>query len=230
VIHAYGSPDPPAPRLLAALAGHGHTVTPATPADARPSSILVLAAGATLDPLALGVLLGAWRYAPAARVLVLSRLGAHPDARAKGLRQLWNLEENARATGLPTLTLRLAPLLGPATPLWNQLRRQPRLGREKEWVIQPVVETDVVSALARLFSGKVPWEGWYEVAGREAFTLGELAALAARAGAPDVTSPAAWEPALPEIGEQRLAESGPWLEAFGVAARPLADRIADWGA
>ena len=51
--------------------------------------------------------------APGARVLVLSLLGAHPDARAKRLKALWELEELVRGTAIPNMTLRLAPLVGP---------------------------------------------------------------------------------------------------------------------
>src|SRR5213075_1100163 len=56
--------------------------------------------------------------APNARLLVLSRIGVHPDAKAPGLAALWKLEERARASKLPMLTLRLAPMVGPRSPLW----------------------------------------------------------------------------------------------------------------
>src|SRR5207237_614469 len=53
------------------------------------------------------------------RILVLGWNGVHPDARAQALRKLWALEERCRAGGVPTLALRLAPLVGPAAPLWR---------------------------------------------------------------------------------------------------------------
>jgi len=233
VIHAYGHPDPPVPRLLEALAARGHTVSAAAarrpePPDGRPST-LVLASGDAPDPLALGVLLGAWRSAPRARVLVLSRLGAHPDARAPGLRALWRLEEHARASGLPTLTLRLAPLLGPRTPLWTLLRTRPRLPRGGRDVVQPALETEAVETVHRALEGGVAWDGWYEVAGEEAWTLAELAGRAAALGPPPAGARGRWEPPLEEIAEHRLAEPGPWRAAFGLSPSRVSEVIAGWG-
>src|SRR5439155_488384 len=74
VIHAYGSPDPPAPRLLEALATRGYAVSAREAADERATvgqggavprrdSTLVLSSGGAPDLAALGVLLGAWREA-----------------------------------------------------------------------------------------------------------------------------------------------------------------------
>jgi hypothetical protein len=232
VIHAYGHPDPPVPRLIAALQARGHAVTPAPSgrpaADAGGPSTLVLSSGDTPDPLALGVLLGAWRSAPRARVLVLSRIGAHPDARAPGLRGLWDLEERARASGLPTLTLRLAPLLGPSTPLWRTLRSGPRLPRDGRALLQPVVEDDAVETLHRAVEGRVAWEGWFEVAGDEAWSLAELCGRATARGRVRRDRDARWEPPLEEMAEHRLAESGPWREAFGIAPAPLGEAMAGW--
>lgn len=232
MIHAYGAPEAPAARLLAALAARGHAVSGA--AGARPPEggagprTLVLAPGPGLEPLALGVLLGAWRSAPRARVLVLSRIGAHPDARAPGLRRAWMLEEVARSTGLPALALRVAPLLGPRAPLWSRLRQRPRLPRGGRQVLQPVLEEDVVETLVRAFDGAAGWDGWYELAGEEAWSLAELAARAADAGPPPRGAEAAWEPPVGELEEHRLAEPGPWREAFGIEPGRIGAAMAGW--
>jgi len=228
VIHAYGTPDPAVARLLAALAERGHPVGRATPQSERRDSTLVLSAGAGLDAMALGVLLGAWRSAPGARILVMSRLGAHPDARAKRLAELWSLEEHARACGLPVLTLRLAPLLGPGTPLWLQLRRAPRLPKGGRTLLNPVAEADAIETLDRALKGRAGWEGWYEVAGVESLTLAELVALAREAGPPPRESAAAWEPTLEEMMEHRLADPRPWLTHFEMPGAPIRDAIAGW--
>lgn len=226
MIHAYGEPDPPVPRLLAALAERGHAVSSA-PARA---STLVLSAGNTPDLGALGVLLGAWRSAAGARVLVLSSLGAHPDARAARLRWLWRLEEHARASGLPVLTLRLGPLVGPRSPLWLRLRGQPRLPRGGEKLLNPVAETDAVETLERALDGRAAWEGWYEVAGPEVVSLADLAALAREAGPAPGGERGAWEPPLRELAEHRLAEAEPWLAHFSMIARPIAEQALQWAA
>ena len=138
MIHAYGRPDPPVPRLLEALAARGHAVKPDAAGRPNGPATLVLAAGAELDEMAFGVLLGAWRTAPGARVLVLSAIGAHPDAKEKRLRRLWRIEESARASGVPALTLRLAlgfflwDFIGSALrlpPEWLDLTLTRHLGR-----------------------------------------------------------------------------------------------------
>jgi len=230
LIHAYGQPGAPVLRLLAALAARGHEVGPAgTPArDSR--STLVLAAGAPLDPMALGVLLGAWRATPGARALLLSRIGAHPDARPPELRALWRLEEHARAAGLPLLTLRLAPLLGPASPLWLKLRQRPRLPGGGRMLLNPVAESDAVETMVLALDGRARWEGWFEVAGPEVWSLADLAALAREAGPAPRAEGADWEPPLRELEAQRLAESGPWQEHFDVRPRPLAAAAKEWAA
>jgi uncharacterized protein YbjT (DUF2867 family) len=237
VIHAYGEPDPPAPRLLAALAGRGHAVSaggagpPGAPAAGpRRDSTLVLAAGGAPDFAALGVLLGAWRAAPGARVLVLSALGAHPDARAARLRWLWMLEEHARASGLPVLTLRLGPLIGPRSPLWLKLCRQPRLPRGGEKLLNPVAEADAVETLARALDGRAKWEGWFEVAGPDVMSLAELAALAREAGPARTGEHGAWEPPLRELSEHRLAEADAWLAHFSMRVVPVAEQAQRWAA
>jgi uncharacterized protein YbjT (DUF2867 family) len=228
MIHAYGTPDPAVARLLAALGARGHTVAKAGPQSERRDSTLVLSAGAGLDAMALGVLLGAWRSTPGARILVVSRLGAHPDARAKTLAELWSLEEHARASGLPVLTLRLAPMLGPDAPLWNQLRRAPRLPKGGRTLINPVAETDVIETLDRALAGRAAWDGWYELAGIESLTLAELVALAREAGPPPRDSNAVWEPALEELLEHRLADPRPWLTHFALSVDPIRTLIATW--
>src|SRR5439155_545487 len=77
-----------------------------------------------------------------ARVLVLGRLGAHPDARAAALRQLWEIEELARRSGAPALALRVGPVLGPWSPLWRLLAGRPRLPRRGAKLVNPVAEED----------------------------------------------------------------------------------------
>jgi len=117
VIRAAAALDPPVPRLLSAMGER--------PAGEAPT--LVLGGGC-----AAGALDHSLREAPDARLLVLSALGAHPDARAPRLKALWDLEEQARGAGRPVLTLRLAPIVGPQSPLWLRLRSRPRLpGRPK---------------------------------------------------------------------------------------------------
>src|SRR5439155_670227 len=79
----------------------------------RRDSTLVLSSGGAPDLAALGVLLGAWREAPGARVLVLSGLGAHPDARAARLRCLRELEEHRLAEAdawLEHFSMRVRPI------------------------------------------------------------------------------------------------------------------------
>ena len=228
MIHAYGQPDPPVPRLLAAMRARGHSIGAAPGGEKHDASTLVLAGGSKLDPLALGVLLGAWRSAPGARILVISRLGAHPDAQAKSLRELWTLEEHARASGLAVLTLRLAPLVGPNSPLWLKLRQRPWIPRSGRSMLNPVAESDVVETLDRALRGQVAWDGWYEVAGPEAFALGELADWAKAAGVPREGGRGAWEPPLIEMLEHRLAEPDRWREKFGITPRPLAEQAKEW--
>src|SRR5207249_3381857 len=98
--------------------------------------------------------------------------------------RLWSVEEAARSTGLPVLTLRLAPLLGPQSPLWLRLRSRPRLPRSGRMLLNPVAECDVLATLERALSGSVGWVGWFEVSGPETVSLSELAGMAQRAGLP----------------------------------------------
>ncbi len=221
----------PADRLLAAVAARGHTLLAgpeALASDPAPDSntspvpdvepvTLVLSDGPGIVNL-LGTVraLGDRRF----RVLLLSRLGAHPDARAASLRRLWRLEEHVRGGGAPTLTLRLAPLVGPETPLWRKLRSRPALPNGGRKLVNPVAERDVVETLLRALDGRVLWNDWYEVAGSEAVSLAELRDLAGRSRG--AATGGEWEPSLDEIAEHRLAESEPWASAFGITPTPLA--------
>lgn len=156
------------------------------------------------------------------RVLVMSRLGAHPDARTASLQRLWRLEEHVRGGGAPTLTLRLAPLVGPDAPFWRWLRRRPALPRGGRKLVNPVHESDALETLVRALSGQAAWEGWFEVAGAETVSLAELRDLAA--ASPGPTAGGMCEPTLDEIDEHRLAESEPWASHFGIT--PV--RLASW--
>jgi uncharacterized protein YbjT (DUF2867 family) len=229
VIHVFGSPRPPVARLTQALAARGHQLTANGPAGDGPAT-LVLGAGTVLDPAALGVLLGAWSRAPAARVLVVTMLGSHRDARAAALRAMWDLEETVRALPLPSLVCRLAPLVGPESPLWLRLRARPRLPDRGRTLVQPVAEDDVVETLDRALRDPRPWDGWYEIAGHEVLTLAELAALAARSGPPLPGNAGAWEPPVAELVEHRIAEPEPWIARFGIRPAPVTERCAAWAA
>jgi len=203
---------PPFARLLAAARAAAGAAAPA--ADA----VLALgpAAGGGVTPL------------PAVdalpeRLLVLGWLGTHRDARVPLLRSLWDLEEAARATGRATIALRFAPLVGPGAPLPSQLATARLDARTERALLEPLLEADAVDGLARLLAGAVPWRGWYEVCGRDAVTVGELAVMAAAGawGAP-VAAVAAWEPAAEVLAAQGLAEWAPWAAACGVTPRPIA--------
>ncbi len=215
-------------RLLGALEPRGHRRV-AAPGDAAGRTTAVVVPGG-LAPGELEPVLAPWRTVPGARLLVLSRLGAHPDAPAPGLRRLWDLEERARASGLPALVLRVAPLLGPASPLWLRLRARPRLPRGGRKLLDPVAEADVVETLDRALAGRAAWGGWFEVAGPEAWSLAELLDLAGRAGPPLPPDAGAWEPPLGELEAQRPAEAGPWLAHVGLDVPPLAERVRAWSA
>jgi uncharacterized protein YbjT (DUF2867 family) len=239
VIHVFGTPDPPVARLLAAVgarhasvgaAGHSAPAAAAGGSDGDEFSTLVLGPGVPLDELALGVLLGAWRRASRPRVLVMSLVGAHPDARAERLRQLWRIEEWARSTALPVLTLRLAPLVGPESPLWLKLCSRPRLSRAAQRPLNPVDEADVTETLTRALDGRARWEGWYELAGPEPLSLEDLAHLARDAG-PSLgraSGRGEWEPPLAELEEHRLSECEPWARHFGLSPGAITSRVREW--
>lgn len=209
----------PAERLLVALAAHGHEVVErpeALPDGDAPVTLAVSDGPFVFDLLAVMRALKAHRF----RVLVLSRLGAHPDARAATLQRLWRLEEHVRATGVPTLTLRLAPLVGPDTPLWRKLRSRPALPSGGRKLLNPVAERDAIETLRRALDGRAAWREWFEVAGAEAVTLAELRDLAASTRGE--RRDGAWEPPLEELAEHRLAEWQPWADHFGLTPTPLA--------
>jgi len=214
-----GPLGPAAERLLAAVAARGQRVVEGPGALGPEDATVTLAVSDgpfVLDLLGLVRALGARRF----RVLVLSRLGAHPDARAATLRRLWRLEEHVRGGGAPTLTLRLAPLVGPTSPLWRKLRARPALPTAlARRPLHPVHEADAVETLVRALDGRAAWEGWYEVAGVEAVTLAELRERAAATRGP--REGGAWEPSLEEMAEHRLAESEPWATWAGLAPTPL---------
>jgi len=221
MIHAFGRPDPPVPRLLASLAERGHRVGGPSEGASDDRATLVLAAGTGADPLALGPLFDRWRRARGGRVMVMSSLGAHPDAKTRRLRELWRLEEGARNAGLPLLVLRLAPLVGPRSPLWLRLRARPRLPGGGRQLLNPVAEADVVDTIEKAVLGNVEWRGWYELAGPEVVSLAEMVELAAISGPRLPTHAGAWEPPMSELLEHRLAEANHWLVHFGLSPRPL---------
>ena len=209
----------PADRLLGALAAHGHSVVTGAGALPAPEGTVTLAISdgpMVFDFLGFVRTLGERSF----RVLMLSRLGVHPDARATTLQRLWRLEEHVRAGNAPMLTLRFAPLVGPATPLWKKLRSRPALPNGGRKLVNPVAERDAIETLARALDGRALWRGWYEVAGPDTLTLAELRDLAALT--PGETAGGAWEPTLDEIAEHRLAESEPWASDFGITPAPLA--------
>ncbi len=226
----------PAERLLAALASRGHVVVAspdalraASAADASAATTPLVTLAISDGPMVFDFLgfvrsLGACRL----RVLMLSRLGSHPDARTPSLRRLWRLEEHVRAGGLPTLTLRFAPLVGPVTPLWRKLRSRPSLPNGGRKLVNPVAEHDAIDTILRALDGRASWQGWYEVAGDDVLSLAELCAIAARS--PGEPSGGEWEPALDEIAEHRLAESGPWAQHFGIVPTALAAWISQGAA
>ena len=212
---------PPGPRLLAA-------------AEAR---ALERARASALEPTAVRVLgpalgdRGAVTPVPACgaheRVLVLSWIGAHRDAREPLLARLWDLEEAARATRRPVIVLRLAPVVGAGSPLVAHLAGRPRLdARLERSLVQPVHEDDVVEGLARLLAGPVEWGGWYEVCGPEPLTVGELAACAAAGALGPAAATPAWEPATSVLRAQGMAEWQPWARACGVEPRRITGAVA----
>lgn len=213
-------------RLMRALVHRGHVA-----GDAMAS-----AAGATLfvcpAPDEPAPDLRAWRTAhaqiTAPRLLLVTRLGTHPDAVHQRLRECWALEEEARGAGLPLLVMRLGPLVGPQSPLWSRLRSASSLPRGGAKLLNPVAESDVVETLDRALCGRAEWSGWYEVAGPKVWSLAELSAMARESGPALPAGSGAWEPPLDELEEHRLAEAGPWLDHFGMTVRPLDEQAREW--
>ena len=209
----------PAERLIGALKAHGHTVVADAaqlPAGSSQVTLAIADGPMVFDFRAFVSSLGERHF----RVLMLSRLGVHPDARAATLKRLWRLEEHVRAGGAPTLTLRFAPLVGPASPLWRKLRSRPALPNGGRQRLNPVAELDAVDTLLRALDGRAAWRDWFEVAGDEVVTLAELSERAAHTAGERAGGE--WEPSLEEMAEHRLAESEPWASHFGITPTPLA--------
>ncbi|HVP14797.1 MAG TPA: hypothetical protein VMS88_04595 [Terriglobales bacterium] len=217
-------------RLLGALARRGHAIVGAEAAPpVRERTIFVCPAPGE-DVSGTRESLKALVPAQGSRLLVITRLGTHPDAAHASLRDLWTLEETARAAAIPSLVLRLAPMLGPRSPLWLRLASASRLGRRADLLLNPVVESDVIETLDRALSGRAEWRGWFEIAGPEVWSLGELADLARACGRGAGEEPGSWEPPIEEMEEHRLAEAGRWLEHFGMTVRPLSAQAGSWAA
>jgi uncharacterized protein YbjT (DUF2867 family) len=202
-------------RLLRSLAQRGHAVGD----DASPSTAVttLFICPAPDEP---APDLRAWRTAhaqiTAPRLLLVTRLGTHPDAVHPRLRECWALEETARSAGLPLLVMRVGPLVGPQSPLWSRLRSASSLPRGGAKLLNPVAESDVVETLDRALCGNAEWSGWYEVAGPEVWSLAELSALARESGPALPAGSGAWEPPLDE------------LEEHGMTVRPLAEQARQW--
>lgn len=238
MIRVLGPLAPPAPRLIETLRERGHAVDARFVSGAadvggaridRDRSEVVLALGPGTDPAALrSAAVRPAADAPPTRLLVLSLVGTHPDARSPLLQSLWSLEETARATGLEVLTLRLAPLIGPRSPLWLKLRTRPPLPRGGRKLLNPVLEEDAVETLERAITGRAGWHGWYEVAGEEPVALAELAAWARTAGRGE--DPGAWEPALDVLEDQKLCDPDPWRAHFGIEPSRVSMVAREWAA
>ena len=213
------NPSATVTRLAATLARRGHALGGMESAEPR-TWIL----GSEDDPVAAGIVA---RDDSHDRILVLSWIGTHPDARAEVLRRLWMLEERCRATGIPTLTLRLAPLAGPESPLWKMLAGSQPGARLARKLVHPVLESDVVEAMDRALRGAAVWEGWQEIGGPDIVSLGELAALARTSR---VTRGGAWEPDPDALAEQRLIEPAVWARWSGIEPGSVVAEAAQWAA
>ena len=222
MIHVPAAPVGGAGRLVAALRARGLELTDQVAPEPGIGATLLLTT--PVDWLQLGMWLAHWHVARSCRLLVLSRVGAHPDAVAPGLRDLWRLEEHARVSLIPTLVLRLAPLVAADSPFWLRLRHA-RLGPEGRAVVMPVMEEDALQGLeSALKESNGGWEGWFEVTGPEARTVAEWAEVAARRG--NATSEA-WEPDVEELLEHKLSEPLLWQRRFGVTARSVTSWAAE---
>jgi uncharacterized protein YbjT (DUF2867 family) len=162
-----------------------------------------------------------------ARWLVLGWIGTHPDAKAAVSRRAWQIEEACRATNIPTLVLRCAPLVGAQSPLWRRLAHaRPGAGAGRPF--QPVLEDDVVSLIRHVASGAPPHDGWFEVAGPEIMTLGELAEHARRHASGNDAGE--WEPDPDVLRELPLVEPEIWMRAFGIDAASVTQAASRWAA
>ena len=163
------------------------------------------------------------------RLLVIGSLGVHPDAASSRLRELWTLEEACRASGMPVMVLRLAPLLGPASPLWRRLRTRPALGRHADVLVSPLAESDAVLAVRRATELEwMPRPEWYEVAGAQVWSLAELVDLAHGAGERLPAGSGEWEPALDEMAEARIPDGAPWRLRSSLDPAPIGALAATW--
>jgi len=162
---------------------------------------------------------------------VVGWIGVHPDAASPELTALWHLEERTRALGVPVLALRLGPLVGATSPLWQQLAATRPAGKLARKLVHPVLESDVVTTLGRALVGAIAWDGWFELGGREVFAVGELAELA-RAARPGL-SPASgggWEPGRDALLGQRLIEPDVWVRWGGIEPGSVRAEAARWAA
>jgi len=219
MIHAPGAVEGAMARLLPALAARGLEIADTPAPDFSGGSTLLVST--PVDWMKLGVWFAPWRVARGARIVVVSRVGAHPDARAAGLQDLWRLEEYARVSLVPTLTLRLGPLVSAASPFWTRLAGRPKLGDASRAVVMPLLEEDAVIALERVLRETQPAEGCFEVVGTDARSLAEWSELAAAGGVAAPADGGTWEPPIEELVEHRLCEPEHWQERFGVTARSV---------
>jgi uncharacterized protein YbjT (DUF2867 family) len=188
---------------------------------------MILSSG-SIAPGELAQMLGDWRRRGNIRVLVIGPLGVHPDAPVARLRSLWEIEETCRASGLPVIALRIAPLVGPTSPLWLKLRSRPPLGRRSETLLCPLAEIDAVRVLERVIEEEWTDTQWFEVAGEEILTLAELAGLARDLGPRMPSRAGAWEPALEEIESARIPDLSPWRRRFALATGSVRRLAETW--
>lgn len=213
-----GRPAPPVPRLLAAVAA---------PQAPDRCETMVLTSGSVAGS-QIAAVLGEGRRRGDVRVLVVGSVGVHPDASSSRLRELWELEEACRASGLPVMALRLAPLLGARSPLWQRLRSRPALGRHAGVLLCPLAETDAARALERAVALEWTSPEWYEVAGSEIWSLGELVELARGIGERLAPGAGEWEPALEEIVEARIPETSAWRQRSALTPASVGLQATSW--
>jgi NADH dehydrogenase len=191
--------------------------------------------------------------AGAERFVFSSGAGAAPDAERVWFRAKWAGEEAIRATGIGHAILRPSWVYGPGDRALNRFVRFHHLlpfvpvvgdGGQR---LQPVFVEDVAEAMARAARPDGP-AGTFEIGGPEVMTMNEvLAAMMEVRGRrkPLVHFPA-WMPklagfflqALPKpplspeavafiIGDA-LAETGSFVEAFGLRLTPLREGLATY--